>query len=102
VPWSLPVPAFSGDAGVGEIVALMREPSYLQLMGKAIGTSLVAGQIARRVPQVALPVVLVAGIYIGLEMAAWMEEEAVRTKGPVIDATAEPVPAVEATVEVGD
>lgn len=40
-------------------------------------------------PQVALPMVLMAGIYVGLEMAAWMEEEAAAHKGPVIDATAE-------------
>jgi hypothetical protein len=28
---------------------------------------------------------LAAGIYLGLEIAAWMEEEAQRERGPVID-----------------
>jgi hypothetical protein len=93
VPWNLPVPAFSGDAGIGELVATMREPSYVRLLGKAVGASLATGVIVRRLPpQVAMPMVLITGIYIGLEMAAWMEEQATAQKGPVIDATAGPVP----------
>jgi hypothetical protein len=92
MPWELPVPSFSGDAGIGELVATMREPSYMRLLGKSIATGAGVGLLARRLPpQVALPVVLVAGIYLGLEMAAWMEEEAVKTKGPVLDASAAPV-----------
>ena len=41
--------------------------------------------------------VIVGAGYIGLEMAAWMEEDAAARKiGPTIDATAEPAPALEA------
>ncbi len=100
MPWSLPVPAFSGDAGVRDLVAILREPAYMKLLGKAVGAGLVTGQIVRRLPpQVAMPMVLMTGIYIGLEMAAWMEEEAASRKGPVIDVTAEPAIAIEEVVD---
>ncbi len=93
MPWTLPVPTFSGDAGVGELVATMREPAYVKLLGKAMGAAFGTSLIVRRLPpQVAMPMVLMTGIYIGLEMAAWMEEDAIaRKRGPVLDATAEPV-----------
>ena len=91
--WSLPVPSFSGDAGVRELVATMREPAYVKLLGKALGAAVGTGMIVRRLPpQLAMPMVLMTGMYIGLEMAAWMEEDAAKRKrGPVIDAAAEPV-----------
>lgn len=88
---NLPV-KISGRAGISETLEAMKEPSYLKLMGKAVGTSLGAGLALRRLPPaLAGPAVLLAGIYIGLEMAAWMEEEAQRKSGPMIDATAEPM-----------
>ena len=96
--WSLPVPEFSGEAGIGELVATMREPAYLRLLGKCLGAGFGTAVLVRRLPpQVAMPIVLVAGMYVGLEMAAWMEQDAAARKiGPTIDATAEPVPALEA------
>lgn len=69
----------------------MREPAYVKLLGKAVGAAFGTSLIVRRLPpQLAMPMVLMTGIYVGLEMAAWMEEEAVSHKGPVLDATAEP------------
>jgi len=95
------LPVFSGDGGVGEVVAVMRQPSYLRLVGKCLGGTLGVGLAVRRLPpQVAMPLVLVTGIYVGLEMAAWMEEEAKAAKGPVIDATAVEAPAGSELVEV--
>jgi hypothetical protein len=91
------LPVFSGDAGIRDLVETMREPRYLKLLGKCLGGGMGAGLLARRLPpQLALPVALMAGIYIGLEMAAWMEEEAAANRGPVIDVTPEPTPTVEA------
>lgn len=96
--WTLPVPTFSGDAGVRDLVATMREPAYLRLIGKTVGASMGAAMLVRRLPpQVAMPIVLMTGIYVGLEMAGWMEEEAAARKGPMIDATAEIVPAIAET-----
>lgn len=87
--WNLPVPSFSGDAGIGQLVAEMRDPAYVRLLGKGIATGVGAGLIIRRLPpQVAAPVLLLAGIYFGLEMAAYLEEDAISRKGPIIDATA--------------
>ena len=82
--WTLPVPTFSGDAGVGELVATMRQPAYVKLIGKALGASMATSLLVRRLPpQVAMPIVLMTGMYIGLEMAAWMEEDAAARKiGP--------------------
>jgi hypothetical protein len=100
MPWSPPVPTF--DAGVRDLVATMREPAYLKLLGKAAGAAFGTGLIIRRLPpQVAMPMVLMTGIYIGLEMAAWMEEEAASHKGPMIDATAEAAAPAEATTTAG-
>jgi hypothetical protein len=102
MPWSLPVPTFTGDAGIGELVAGIKDPAYVKLLGKCVGGGLVTAQIVRRLPsQVAMPIVLVTGIYIGLEMAAWLEEEATKRKGPVIDVTAEPAVPIERAQELG-
>jgi hypothetical protein len=96
VPSGVKLPTISGDAGIRELVQMMREPRYLKLLGKCMGTGAGMGLLARRLPpQLALPVALVAGIYIGLEMAAWMEEEAAAKRGPVIDVTPVDVPAIE-------
>jgi hypothetical protein len=83
------VPEFRGDAGVRDLVATMRESSYLKLLGKCLGGGMATGLIVRRLPpQLALPIALMAGIYIGLEMAAWMEEEAAKERDrDVIDAS---------------
>lgn len=88
------LPTISGEAGIRDLVGAMREPAYLKLLGKCLGTGMGAGLLVRRLPpQLAAPVALIAGIYVGLEMAAWMEEEAASRRGPVIDVT--PDPAVE-------
>lgn len=84
---NLPMPKISGDAGIGELLALMREPSYLKLVGKALGAGTSVGLFAKRFPQMAAPMALMAGVYLGLEFAAWLEEDAQRTRGPVIDVT---------------
>ena len=93
----LPVPIFSGEGHVGELVDVMREPAYLRLLGKAVGAAFGTSLIVRRLPpQVAMPMVLMTGIYIGLEMASWMEQDAIaRKRGPVIDVAAEPAPALD-------
>lgn len=97
---AIKLPAISGEAGIRDLVVAMREPRYLRLLGKCAGGGMAAGVLAKRLPpQLALPVALVAGIYIGLEMAAWMEEEAAAKRGPVIDATAESIEAIEAKTE---
>lgn len=83
-------PEMSGNAGVRELVAVMREPAYLRLLGKCMGAGVGLGVVARRMPQAAVPLAFVAGMYVALEIAGWLEEEAERAKGPVIDATAEP------------
>ena len=88
---NLPTPKISGDAGIGELLAVMREPSYLKLAGKAMGTGVSVGLFAKRFPQMGVPMALMAGIYLGLEFAAWMEEDAQRKRGPVIDVTLEEV-----------
>lgn len=95
VPSFPTMPTFSGDAGIGALVQTMREPAYLKLLGKCMGTGIGTGLLLRRLPpQFALPVALVAGMYLGLEMAAWMEEDAkAKRLGPVIDVTPEPTPA---------
>jgi hypothetical protein len=91
------LPVFSGDAGIRDLVATMREPSYLKLLGKCLGSGIGVSMVARRLPpQLQLPVALIAGIYVGLEMAAWMEEEAAKSRGPVIDVTPEPAVEIEA------
>jgi hypothetical protein len=85
---ALNLPVITGNAGIGDLVATMREPRYLELLGKCVSTGFGAGVLMRRLPSgLAAPVVLLAGIYIGLEMAAWMEEEAAAKRGPVIDVT---------------
>jgi hypothetical protein len=95
----LNLPEISGNAGIRDLVEAMREPSYLKLLGKCLGGGMGAGLLARRLPpQLALPVALMAGIYIGLEMAAWMEEEAAKSRGPMIDVTPA-APVEEITVE---
>lgn len=86
------LPEISGRAGIAELVETMKQPAYLKLLGKCLGTGLGAGLITRRLPAFAGPIALVAGIYVGLEMAAYMEEEAKRKAAvPVIDATAVPL-----------
>lgn len=96
------LPEISGNAGIRELVATMREPRYLKLLSKCLGGGFTAGLVARRLPpQLALPVALITGIYIGLEMAAWMEEEAAASRGPVIDVTPKLADVeLEGTVEV--
>ena len=79
------LPAISGKAGIGTVLDVMRQPAYLKLLGKSVTIATGAGLLARKVPALAIPAALTAGIYIGLEMAAWMEEEAKRHDGPVID-----------------
>lgn len=89
----------TGDAGVRDLLETMREPAYLRLTGKCLGAGAAAGVLARRVPVLAAPALLMAGIYIGLEMAAWLEEEAAANRPAVIDATPAPEPALEERAE---
>jgi len=80
----------------GAIQALREElthPEYLKLLGRTVGIATGAGLAARRLPpQLGLPVVLFAGIVIGLDMAGYVARESERaTIGPVIDAEAKEV-----------
>lgn len=94
--YEMKLPTFSGEAGIRDVVATMREPAYLKLLGKCVSGGIGVGLLARRLPpQLQLPIALIAGIYLGLEMAAWMEEEAAAKKGPVIDVTPTEAPAIE-------
>ncbi len=85
------LPAISGKAGIGELVQMMREPSYLALIGKSVALGVSLRALPR---ELAVPMAVIGGMYLGLEVAAWMEEEANRSAGPVIDVTPEPVEAI--------
>ncbi|MDA8312847.1 MAG: hypothetical protein M0Z46_19990 [Actinomycetota bacterium] len=54
--------------------ALFHDPRYVRLLGKATGAGIGAGILARRVPALGLPIALLAGIYLGLELAAYLAE----------------------------
>ena len=64
----------STSSAVRELLATMTEPRTLRLWGKCLSVSYASGVVARRVPALGLPVVLLAGVYIGLEMAAYIAD----------------------------
>ena len=67
--------------------ALFHDPRYVRLLGKATATGIGAGILARRVPALGLPIALLAGIYVGLELAAYLSEAGAST-ADAIDAVA--------------
>ena len=73
-------------ASIRGVLDELREPAYLQLLGKSVGTGVAVGMIARRIPAIGLPVALLGGIYVGMELAAYVAEQS-RTDalGPWID-----------------
>lgn len=75
-------------AAIREAAALFHDRRYLQVLGKATGAGLAAGLLARKVPAIGLPVALVAGIYVGLELAAYLAEADERS---AIDVPSRPV-----------
>jgi hypothetical protein len=90
-------------SGASEALELMKQPSYLKLLGKCLTTGAGVGILARKLPpQLALPAALVAGVYIGLEMAAWMEEENAKDQPAVIDVTVVEAPVAPAVVQFGE
>lgn len=66
----------SHSAAIREASALFHDRRYLTLLGKATGTGVAAGILARKLPAFGLPIALLAGIYVGLELAAYMAEQA--------------------------
>ena len=64
----------SAADGMHAAAALFHDPRYLRLLGKAVGAGIGAGMLARRVPAIGLPVALLTGIYVGLELAAYLAE----------------------------
>lgn len=83
-PSEIKLPVISGDAGIGDLVRMMKEPSYLRLIGKSVALGVGLRAIPR---ELAVPAAVIGGMYLGLEIASWMEEEAKKNKGPVIDVT---------------
>ena len=75
----------AGAADLHAAAALFHDRRYLTLLGKATGAGIGAGILARKVPAIGLPVALLAGIYVGLELAAYLTEE---TAPAAIDAVA--------------
>ncbi len=65
----------SHSAAIREATALFHDRRYLTLLGKATGTGVAAGILARKLPAFGLPIALLAGIYVGLELAAYMADE---------------------------
>lgn len=88
-----PVPAYVAPietraaASIRGLLDDLREPAYLELLGKSVGTGLAVGMIARRIPAIALPLAMLGGIYVGLELAAYVADQArAHEIGPWIDA----------------
>ena len=77
-----------GAASIRGVLDQLREPAYLQLLGKSVGTGFAVGMIARRVPAIALPLAMLGGIYVGMEIAAYVADQALAEElGPWIDAS---------------
>lgn len=75
------------------VLAEMSTPEYLTLLGKSVGAGLAVGVLAKRIPALAVPVALIGGIYLGMEIAAYIaEEDRKATIGPVIDVEAKELP----------
>ncbi len=65
-----------GAASIRGVLDELRQPEYLQLLGKSVGAGLAVGMIGRRIPQIALPAALLGGIYVGMELAAYLVDQA--------------------------
>lgn len=66
----------SRSAAIHEAAALFADRRYQKLLGKAIGTGLAVGRLGRLAPGYAVPLALLGGMYIGLELAAYLAEQA--------------------------
>ena len=76
-----PVPAAevvhtSRSAAIREASALFHDRKYQVVLGKAISIGVGAGILARRFPALGGPIALLAGIYVGLELAAYVADAA--------------------------
>jgi hypothetical protein len=81
-----PLSRTPASRAIGEVLDLFHDRSYLKLLSKSISTGAAVGIIARRVPAIALPVALLGGMYVGLEMARWITEQHEQHEiGPYID-----------------
>ena len=77
-----------GAASIRSVLDELRSPEYLRLAGRSIGTGFAVGMIARRVPAIALPLAMLGGIYVGMEIAAYVADQALAEElGPWIDAS---------------
>ena len=81
----------SRSAAIREAAALFHDRKYQRVLGKAIGTGVGAGLLARRFPTLGGPIALLAGIYVGLELAAYLAD-ASDPASAAIDAVAADAP----------
>lgn len=81
-----PLSRTPASRAIGEVLDLFRDRSYLELLSKSISTGAAVGIIARRVPAIGIPIALLGGMYVGLEMARWITEQHEQHEiGPYID-----------------
>ena len=78
----------SPSEAISAVLDLFHDRSYLTLLGKSVGTGIAVGTIGRRLPAVAVPVALLGGMYLGLELARWItQQHEAEEIGPYIEAT---------------
>lgn len=78
-------PASPANA-IRDVLDALKEPAYLELLGKSVGVGWTVGILVRRIPALAVPIALVGGIYLGMEIAAYVADEEHKAQiGPFID-----------------
>jgi hypothetical protein len=85
----VPTPVEHRGTDLRAVLAEMRSPEYLRLVGKGIGVGGAIGLLGRRLPQFAVPAAFLGGVYFAFEMMDYMQAAERRdTLGPVVEAKA--------------